>query len=198
MKFILSASSLLALLGLTACAATSQPPPLQTTPVQSVPAVFGETCLPFTGVAAEVATARTRFNNAIADADLTTIAALLKQNTILITGTDSAVFNGRDAQLAIWTEDFASPETRLVYARAPACITLSTVAPIAMERGHWRGAATEATLNSVGGEYSAKWRKVDGKWVIEVETYATTHCTGTLCPANPELAQEATKENPAP
>lgn len=144
----------------------------------------GEACLPFTGQASEIATARTRFNDAIADADLAAITAVLAKDTVLVTGTDSTVLAGRDAQLAIWAEDFAAPDTRLVYARAPACITVSAVAPIAMERGHWRGAATGDTQNAVGGVYSAKWRRVADQWTIEAETYSTTTCTGTLCPAS--------------
>lgn len=155
-------------------------------PVQQRPPLYGESCLPFSGLAADIALVRTQFNDAIAGANLPAINALLAEDVILITGTDSTALIGRAAQLAIWAEDFSGVNDRLVYARTPRCITVSGIAPIAMERGLWLGAKTGTIVNTVGGDYSVKWRLTDGQWVIEAETYVTTDCAGNLCPSAPE------------
>jgi hypothetical protein len=46
------------------------------------------------------------FNQAIAEKDLQSIKNIFHEDVILVTGTDSDVFSGADAQLAIWRDDF--------------------------------------------------------------------------------------------
>jgi hypothetical protein len=53
---------------------------------------------------------RAAFNAAIAAKDLETIAAVLHENVLLVTGTASEVFRGQAAQLALWQEGFAADE----------------------------------------------------------------------------------------
>ncbi len=126
--------------------------------------------------------ARADFNRAIAAGDLETVRSILAGNAFLISGTDSIQFSGREAQVDLWREDFAKDD-RLLYVRSPDCVTLSDLYPIAMETGDWRGAPAANEENFVGGRYAAKWREVDGRWLIESETYLTTRCGGALCPA---------------
>jgi hypothetical protein len=140
-----------------------------------------ESCQPFADVALGIIEARGRFNTALRDSDTDAIRVVLAEKVILITGSDSAMIIGRDAQLEIWNQDFAA-DARLIYRRTPSCITMSDILPISMERGAWRGAIAGDAVNHISGEYSAKWRKVDGQWVIEAETYLTTNCGGSLCP----------------
>ncbi|MBI1391272.1 MAG: hypothetical protein GC152_00895 [Alphaproteobacteria bacterium] len=78
--------------------------------------------------------ARESFNLAIAGRDLDGIAAVLSDDVILVSGTDSDRVVGRGAQLEIWREDFESAN-RLIYRRTPLCIVASTLRPIAMEQG---------------------------------------------------------------
>lgn len=115
---------------------------------------------------------RAAFNRALADADLAAIGPILAPTCVLVTGTDSAVLSGRKAQLAAWQREFgASP--RCVYVRMPDDVTLSAVAPVALETGHWTGTVQGAASPEAAGRYSAKWRKVAGDWVIEAEVYVT-------------------------
>ena len=123
---------------------------------------------------------RAAFNLAISRRDLDTIAGVLAEDVVLVTGTQSDVYQGRAAQLALWESDFARGD-RLVYARRPGCIIPSAVSPIAMEHGSWQGRRPLAPGDSLVGHYAAKWRRVDGRWVIEAETYVTGGCSGTLC-----------------
>ena len=122
------------------------------------------------------------FNQAIAEKDLQSIESVLDKNVLLLTGTDSDLYSGVDAQLAIWRDDF-SREDRAVYKRTPGCIRVSPVAPVALEYGTWRGEKVNAAGDFAAGSYAAKWRKANGRWRLESEIFATEACNGGFCPA---------------
>lgn len=125
---------------------------------------------------------RQAFNGALARGDLPAIATFLAENAQIMTGRDSLVFSGRAAQIGMWREDFQTPD-RASYVRTPDRIELSPVGPMAMESGHWRGVNVKsAATNWASGTYSAKWRQIDGQWLIESEIYMTTACAGSFCP----------------
>ena len=123
-----------------------------------------------TGTDLPIRLARAAFNKALAEADLAAIGPLLAADCVLIAGTDSAVLAGRKAQLQAWKREFAG-RPRTVYIRTPDAVTMSPVAPIAMETGRWEGTCAGELLAS--GTYSAKWRETGGRWVIEAEIYVT-------------------------
>jgi ketosteroid isomerase-like protein len=131
--------------------------------------------------AAAVHEARASFNEAILNENIDGIAAVLAVNVLLVSGTDSLQFSGRNSQLELWREELAR-DGRLIYDRSPACVTVSQLYPIAMEIGEWRGSRSAGDENFIGGSYSAKWRKEDDRWVIEAEIFITTTCGGALCP----------------
>jgi len=106
---------------------------------------------------------RQSFNRAIEAADLDTIAGVLSEDVLLITGTDTDLYSGREAQVELWRSDFASSE-RLVYVRTPECIQVSERFPIALERGRWRGEPKDGRSGVVQGGYSAKWRHGGDAW----------------------------------
>jgi len=130
---------------------------------------------------------RQSFNRAIEAADPDTIAGLLAEDVLLITGTESDLYSGREVQVELWRSDFASSE-RLVYVRTPECIQVSKIFPIALERGRWRGEREDGNPGSVRGAYSAKWRHDGEAWRIEVEVYMTQTCDASICPED-EAAQ---------
>ena len=115
---------------------------------------------------------RAAFNRALVEMDLSAIRALLHPNAILVTGSDSWVISGRQAQLTAWKREFASP-ARITYARMPTSITVSPIEPIAMEQGEWKGVAAETQEAAASGIYSAKWRELKGAWLIEAEIFVT-------------------------
>lgn len=116
--------------------------------------------------------ARAAFNRALAAADLTAIGPLLAPDVVLVAGTDSAVIQGRKAQLQAWKREFAAP-ARSLYSRIPDTVILSPVAPIAFEHGQWQGVSTADGRVEARGSYTAKWREMDGCWRIEAELYLT-------------------------
>ncbi len=124
---------------------------------------------------------RTAFNEAIAAREIEVIADVLADDVVLVTGTDSVVFAGREAQLATWRDDFRDVR-RAVYVRTPDCIRVFGVTPIALEYGRWRGEREVARENFAIGRYTAKWRRIDGAWRLEAEVFATEACAGDFCP----------------
>ena len=137
---------------------------------------------PATGIEA-VRAQRAAFNQAILAQDIETMAALMHENIILVTGTASDVFTGRAAQLALWQQDFATPG-RAIYVRTTDCVRVSDVYPVALEKGHWRGVRENDTGSFAAGSYAAKWRHVDGAWLLESEVFVTEACDGDFCPQN--------------
>jgi ketosteroid isomerase-like protein len=125
--------------------------------------------------------ARDAFNRAIAVKDAGAIRAVLVKDVILVTGTDSSTIVGRDAQVAVWQEDFDADD-RAVYVRTPTCVSLSPLAPIALEIGTWRGVDTRPQHDEAAGAYTAKWRRTADGWQLEAEIFATQSCSGSYCP----------------
>jgi len=123
---------------------------------------------------------RQAFNQAMEAADLERISAVLAEDVVLITGTDSHLFSGRQAQLDLWRGDFASND-RLVYVRTSECIQVSERFPIAHERGRWRGERNEGA-DFAAGLYSAKWRHDGEAWRLEAEVFMTEACSASICP----------------
>ena len=124
---------------------------------------------------------RKAFNQAIVEKDDRAIGNILREDVILLTGTDSDLFADRNAQVAIWQEDFASEE-RAIYERTAQCVRVSGVAPVAMEYGVWRGQRVADEDSFAAGSYAAKWRKEDGEWRLEAELFSTETCAGDFCP----------------
>ena len=134
-----------------------------------------------TGDVNKVQNQRQLFNRAIIDKDIQAIENVLHDQVILITGSDSDVYTGKEAQLAIWSSDFSKPD-RAVYVRTPTCIRVSPVLPVALEYGTWRGEKPDGAGSFAAGSYAAKWRRVDKHWKLESEIFATEDCGGDFCP----------------
>lgn len=128
-----------------------------------------------TELGAQVFEHRKVFNEAIRGADLVRIEALLSDNNILITGSDSDLYGSKQAHLDIWKTDFSSTEERVIYVRTPTCISVSKLGYMALEYGNWIGRKKSEVLFS--GSYTAKWRlnKEQQKWLLEAEVYMTSY-----------------------
>ena len=127
---------------------------------------------------AGVRDARMAFNEAIQRDDLDAIAAILDEDVVLVTGTDSDLYVGNERQVRLWAADVGSTD-RIIYVRRPSEISITDAYRMAMEMGEWTGTASAGA--EIGGEYAAKWRCADAGWRLEAEVFMTTRCSGRLC-----------------
>lgn len=120
---------------------------------------------------------REQSNAAIARHDTAGIAAILAPNVVVVTS-NSATLVGRDANTRRFAEQFeARPDVR--YRRTPADVKIFAPWQMASEAGRWTGTWTDTDGRLViGGPYFAKWRQVDGRWVVESELYVPDSCSG--------------------
>ena len=85
---------------------------------------------------------------------------------------------GRATNLQRFADQFRT-RPDVVYERAPD--EVRTFAPwgMASERGRWTGSWTDTDGKiRIGGIYFAKWRRRNGVWLVESETYVPERCTG--------------------
>ncbi len=116
-------------------------------------------------------------NAAIARHDAAGIGAFLAPNAIVVTS-NSIHREGRDANVQSFADQFRT-RPDVVYRRTPDDVRVFAPWQMAAERGRWTGSWTEADGKiQLTGSYYAKWRKVDGAWLIESETYVPETCTG--------------------
>lgn len=125
------------------------------------------------------------FNSAIRHLDIATIGTVLAEDVILITGTDSDIFEGRETQLELWRSE-GENQSRAIYERTPACVQVSPIFPVAMEYGTWHGGQSHAAASFASGSYAAKWRLTGDTWLLEIETYMTKRCGGSFCAKSEE------------
>lgn len=120
---------------------------------------------------------RASSNAAIARHDTAGIGAILAGNVVVVTS-NSVHAVGRETNLQRFAEQFRT-RPDVVYLRTPDEVRVFEPWGMASERGHWTGSWTDTDGKiSIGGSYFAKWRRVNGAWFVESETYVPGTCTG--------------------
>ena len=85
---------------------------------------------------------------------------------------------GRQVNLESFADVFRT-RPDVIYERVAAEVRVFEPWGMASERGEWSGSWTDKDGKiRIGGSYFAKWRKVDGAWRVESETYVPERCTG--------------------
>jgi ketosteroid isomerase-like protein len=116
-------------------------------------------------------------NQAIARHDAAGIGAILATNVIVVTS-NSLHREGRDANVQSFAEQFRTRRD-VVYRRTPDEVRVFAPWLMAAEAGRWTGSWTDPDGKiELTGRYFAKWRKLDGVWLVESETYVPETCTG--------------------
>lgn len=127
--------------------------------------------------AAEIRAARARSNAAIARHDTAGIGAILAPQLIVVSS-NSAQSVGRQAMLDRFAQQFAA-RPDVIYRRTPRDVRVFAPWGMAAESGTWTGSWTDSDGKlAIGGSYYAKWRKIDGTWLVESETYVPEYCRG--------------------
>ena len=128
---------------------------------------------------------RASSNAAIAKHDTGGIGAILASNVVVVTS-NSTHGVGRADNLQRFADQFRT-RPDVVYLRTPDEVKVFEPWGMASERGHWTGSWTDTDGKiQIGGSYFAKWRRVNGVWLVEVETYVPERCTGgSYCRTSP-------------
>ena len=122
--------------------------------------------------------ARARSNAAIAAHDTVALSESWLPEFWLVSSTN-AQSAGRDAARARFVQLF-STRPDVVYVRTPDRIEVNADWGQAGESGTWTGKWTQADgVTQVGGRYFAKWRKVEGRWLLLTEVFVQTSCSGS-------------------
>jgi len=120
---------------------------------------------------------RAASNAAIARHDAAGVGAILAPNVSVITS-NSIHREGREANIQSFAEQFRT-RPDVVYLRTPDDVRVFRPWLMAAEHGRWTGSWTDpdGTIR-LTGSYYAKWRKLDGQWLIESEIFVPETCTG--------------------
>lgn len=127
--------------------------------------------------AAAVRAARARSNAAIAHRDTATLVALSSPSYHGVSSR-SVHTNGRDGVATQWRTQF-TPHADVSYVRTPITVRVFTPWQMAEENGAWVGRWSEPDGRVViRGTYAAKWRRIDGVWLLEAEVFTPRSCRG--------------------
>ena len=131
--------------------------------------------------------ARDYYNRAIAKHDTSAMASVWLEEYSSVSSTN-AQNKGREAARISFAGLFKD-RPDVVYIREPRTVTVNKKWGQAGESGKWTGKWTlKEGVTKVGGEYYAKWKKVDGRWMLLTEVFVQTSCSGTsYCAAPPVL-----------
>jgi hypothetical protein len=120
---------------------------------------------------------RASSNAAIARHDTGGIGAILHVDAVVVTS-NSAHYIGRATNVERFALQF-NLRPDVVYERTPDEVRVFAPWDMAAERGHWTGSWTDIDGKiRIGGSYFAKWRRINGRWLVESETYVPETCTG--------------------
>ncbi len=128
--------------------------------------------------AAAVRAARARSNAAIAAHDTAALVALASLSYHSVSSRNVHT-NGRAGVGAQYGGTFAAlPD--VLYVRTPQEVRVYAPWAMADERGTWVGTWTEPDGGvTIRGRYTAKWRRIDGVWLLEAEVFTPLTCRGS-------------------
>ena len=109
--------------------------------------------------------ARAASNAAIAKHDAEAAARFWMKDIIVISG-EGGQYSGRNSLLKTFKKMFESSAS--VFERIPAEIIVAESSILAWETGSWK-----YLEEPLWGNYSAMWRKINGKWLIQSELFVS-------------------------
>ena len=126
-------------------------------------------------------------NTAIKEQDTASIAEVYLDDFFILTSTNG-LFTGKEAVQGIYQFVFDNREN-VLFVRTPTAITVNTEWNMASENGNWVGTwIVDDEQIEVGGDYYAKWHKIDGVWKMRCEVYTQFDCSGeVVCNNRPAL-----------
>ncbi|MEE9374095.1 MAG: nuclear transport factor 2 family protein [Saprospiraceae bacterium] len=131
--------------------------------------------------------ARQLNNDAIARHDAVSVASIYTDNFFILTSTNG-IFTGKTEVENIYKSVFNSRDA-VVFVRTPLKVIENLDWNMASEYGKWVGTWKVDGLDiEVGGDYYAKWHKIEGLWKLRCEVYTQFECIGDIvCTKKPIL-----------
>lgn len=109
--------------------------------------------------------ARINSNTAILNGDVAGVSQYWMDDMVVISG-EGGQYIGKKLLLKVFTEIFA--ENPPVFERIPSVITIGDSGVLAWETGTWN-----YKTEKFRGNYSAMWRKINGKWMTQSELFVS-------------------------
>lgn len=109
--------------------------------------------------------ARMASNKAIAEGDLAGVARYWMEDIVVISG-EGGKYVGKKSLELVWKE-MLTQDTPL-FERLPEEIRVGESGQLAWESGIW-----SYLDGSLGGNYAAMWRKINGKWLTRSELFVS-------------------------
>lgn len=144
-----------------------------------LPVAAQETPPDTTALAREISAVRAASNVAFAAGDVAGMLAAIDVDYVG-TGGSGGHIRSREELVVLFRRIAESP-VGLHFIRTPGRIEVSPDGLRAMETGRWVGRERRdgVQVTTVGGGYTAYWRRVDDRWVIHAEVFVTLHPAGT-------------------
>lgn len=112
-----------------------------------------------------IAQARAKSNDAILKQDVSGIAQYWMDDMVVISG-EGGQYIGKKALIKVFEEMFTTAPP--VFERIPSEITIGDSGILAWESGTWN-----YKTESFRGNYSAMWRKINGRWLMQSELFVS-------------------------
>ena len=109
--------------------------------------------------------ARARSNKAIAEHDAESVAQFWMKDIVVISG-EGGQYLGKNSLLKVFKKIFATSNS--VFERLPSEIIIAESKVLAWETGSWN-----YKNERLRGNYSAMWRKVNGRWLTQAELFVS-------------------------
>ncbi len=114
---------------------------------------------------AEIQLARQNSNTAILNHNVAGVAQYWMNDVIVISG-EGGQYIGKKLLVEVFTDMFAKNPP--VFERIPSVITIGDSGVLAWETGVWN-----YKTDKFRGNYSAMWRRIRGKWLIQSELFVS-------------------------
>ena len=126
-------------------------------------------------------------NAALKEHNAAGVAAAYLDNFFILTSTNG-FFTGKETVQNVYQSVFNS-RADVLFVRTPTAIMVNRDWNMASETGNWVGTWTvNGEPITVGGDYYAKWHKIDGIWKLRSEVYTQFECSGeVVCNNKPNL-----------
>jgi ketosteroid isomerase-like protein len=134
-----------------------------------------------------IETLRLANNKALKEHNAAGVVAAYVDTFFILTSTNGLTTGKLNVQNVYQSVFTSRPD--VLFVRTPTAIAVNNEWNMASENGNWKGTWTvNGEAIAVGGDYYAKWHKINGTWKLRCEVYTQLMCSGAVvCNNKPKL-----------